>query len=283
MNTKIEIISSYCKEMSEVLSDCADSTKSSSLPLGWTRVRRRSNDTNAQTQTLSCCPSCNEDEKEDGQPRASSSSLCSNNTNISHPLVGVDAFDIITWKGRAIFCLHEIDCTWFQGYFFPDDSVPPFTSSSFGLLATTRHDMDDCLHCEDSGYRFLDISLFLPMNAIVRRQGRQLRFERVQGIGGDMMSLESQGRLGTKGFEHIDMGENSSTLLFQPDHFYTDAIAEPFLQKYFAHLVTQLSHRSSPTSAVVFPNNLIDVIPDCAIVVGQMTISFPASCLKNDA
>ena len=48
------------------------------------------------------------------------------------------------------------------------------------------------------------------------------------------MSLESQGRLGTKGFEHIDMGENSSTLLFQPDHFYTDAIAEPFLQKYFA-------------------------------------------------
>jgi hypothetical protein len=42
----------------------------------------------------------------------------------------------------------------------PTTTAP--TLSSMGLLATNRADIDDCLQCDDYGYRYLDMTLFSP-------------------------------------------------------------------------------------------------------------------------
>jgi len=93
-------------------------------------------------------------------------------------------------QGKAVFCLPEPGCGWFQGYFFPEnvldkidedeENVPPSNSDPgatpetivstdarsainnrqerpWGLLAAEK-EIDQC--CVDAGYLELDISIF---------------------------------------------------------------------------------------------------------------------------
>jgi len=363
-----------------------NTTTMSSLPLGWTRVRRRNRSISRPTNhavksvtsdRVSSSSSCenddgrknsdlHEDDEEDEE------AIARNRIDIYKsirrcPVAAVHNDSVIIWTGRAIFCLHEMNCTWFQGYFFRNEPntlgktrdplpssllshSPPSLSDfcininsnqthlSYGLLATNRTDIDDCIQCEDCGYRSLDVTLFLPPPTAVadskdllmedpaiitsssstQRQGRkQVSFERVHGYGGEMLTLiSSQQQQYQKddasdiiSYTHDNKKRKTTTTInekmketkitthpwieFHPDQLYTDAAAEPFLEKYFRDLLIQLSSRmlkteendvsetssSSHTSSMMYDHlnhgcKYLDIIPDCAIIVGQMTLSF---------
>eukprot|EP01083_Nonionella_stella_P302873 1046041_1 len=118
-----------------------------------------------------------------------------------------------TLRGKALFCLHSLDCTWFQGQFVPSQSVSSssFTSpigvgsgvvKSMGMLARQRDDIDECLQCNDNGYREIDLTI-LPSRGRKRERGkmsnsntRRLKREeivlrRLTCTGGDMLRIRT--------------------------------------------------------------------------------------------
>ncbi len=310
------------------MNDKPSSSKSSSpLPLDWTRIKRRrkrqkttatatEDDNNNETDKFwFCCedPSCNEQEINYkhifGKDRKSASSSQSKMTSL---------------KGKGLFCLHSLDCTWFQGHFIPSR----MNSSSFGLLAIQREDVDDCLQCKDGGYKEIDLTILsaskkknVGNNAASKSSGsakedqrnsnlndiengddaktrqkqngdnatkrRKLKVEKLQCTGGDMLRITtSNNGSGSDDFETptlnnnvtaddssglVEDGDTNVDIKFDAERIITGRRVKRLVEKYFSNLVPSIS---SSTSTDI--DSLSDLLPDCAIVIGEMYIRVPS-------
>ena len=178
----------------------ADSKKISPLPLplGWTQVRRkqRSRDSTEESNQADeidwCCddPNC---------------MRTARNMDVDAP---TDAS--ITVKGHAMFCLHEMDPSWFQGYLQVEGQRKPW-----GLLAI-QETIDECLECKDGGYRQITLKAF-PYNTKEPHV-----FENVAWTGGDMIRLQS------------------TSISMETHSLWTGKKAVPFTERFFGSLVDKL-------------------------------------------
>mmetsp|Transcript_30507 Transcript_30507/g.35040 ORF Transcript_30507/g.35040 Transcript_30507/m.35040 type:complete len:334 (+) Transcript_30507:111-1112(+) len=214
--------------------------------------------------------------------------------------------NMATLSGKGIFCIHSLDCEWFQGHFIPSR----MNNSSFGLLAVQRHDMDECMKCKDGGYREIDLTILAASKKTTRREKakdylnkdkgngrssrkegkshkrRELKIEGLQCTGGDMLVIRTplnndeddidDNNIRQKQQSQIKETNNDTNtkILFEAEKLITGIKVEPLVRRYFSSLLP-------PDS----PNNkesVLDLLPDCAIVVGNMEVRIPTSFVYSD-
>mmetsp|Transcript_12364 Transcript_12364/g.19011 ORF Transcript_12364/g.19011 Transcript_12364/m.19011 type:complete len:209 (+) Transcript_12364:175-801(+) len=200
--------------------------KYAELPLGWTQIRRKGNPNSTNfASSLDCCddPNC-----QNGPiPRPQFSS----NSNVLH--------------GEGIFCLCEIDPSWFQGYFVVD-------KKPFRLLAkkcVVDDDLRCCLGGED--YREIQIQVFPPSGKLQNTKKEAL-FSNILWTGGDMMNLRGE------------------KLVFETKRFFSGRAAIPIMRQYFMALVKKFLNYEGGDD-----KGILEVIPDVAVVVGKMKLALP--------
>ena len=295
--------------------------KHTSIPLGWTSVKRKRS-RSAQTSSKKIqIPS-------DSNNNTNSSSSNSNNNNNNYNnyndnnkqdndentcCINGFCWDTIhqsifsltkeTIKGKAIFCLHDLDCKWFQGHFIPSQK----TLSNLGLLATLNTQMDDCLKCADGGYKELDISIIrFPkyQTDFIHHTQTQIHSKKIFHIsdlictGGDMMRIVSKQWNATDENDQfipaVPMPPTPPTMLpihskqekksivtdkhlqihFNADQIITGKKTIPYLKTYFTSIVEQIQksvhYDIHPSADPITP--ILQLLPDCAIVVGTMEL-----------
>lgn len=287
------------------------------LPLGWTQVRRvRKRPLDAidgnrgdDNDMVWCCedPSCSERtalfatkssaaasddagtvRKESGTVRKERDT----NNETKSPRTTV------LLRGTAVLLLPDVDSTWFQGHFVPSlsASVGGGKSKPLGLLAVNRDDTDDCLKCAEGGYREMDLTLFTwgtrgGNSDGQRRRPRKIKFERAVCTGGDLVRLRA-----TSGsepgippsFEKASNGRPPSAS-FDADRVLTGRKAAPFVRRYFSSVLNRLggdggwgeSNQLGDANAKVFNDeNVGEVLPNCAIVLGDMQVTVPCKFIS---
>jgi hypothetical protein len=242
--------------------DDQDADWQSTLPLDWTRMsllkRKPGCSVNDGGSTLEACcqdPSTcrtrrvrpRRDPRPQGISYTSGPSVSSPSSNTEFRLRN-------RMEGQAIFCLHDLDSAWAQGYFVPRGSKKPW-----GMLAV-QEEVDDCLSCADGGYRRLTLTVYPPTTDLKHRAERgersQCKIEGVSWTGGDMMSLHHP--------QHVDM---------EGQRVLTGTKALPILTKYFRGLVTRLKEDCDVEGDVVH----LDLLPNVAIVTGSMLLTLPTT------
>ena len=225
------------------------------LPLGWTRVRRKRPAPTAGDDDDECCldpASC----PRRIRPRAEVTSLSSNDDSPSN--IGMI-------QGNVVFCMHDLNPSWVQGYFIPKGSNKPW-----GLLAVTE-EIDDCLECADGGYRRVTITIFhhgrhRPSNGddnkLQSRNKSNSKIKHVDWTGGDMMRL------------------SHPNLTMETERLYTGKSALPYIDKYFQKLFQKLEkqQQEEDKDSDVSNRAILDWMPNVAIITGAMAFALP----KND-
>lgn len=208
-------------------------TVTESLPLDWTRlgVKRKRSD-----QEEECCK----------DPL----SLCRHRSSFrfnGESTIVVDEKRENIHQGQAIFCLHDVSPSWFQGYFVSSHLQQPL-----GLLAV-QEEIDKCLECASGGYRRLTMNIFTSPNRI--------KYSGIDWTGGDMIRLTN---------DKVEMETN---------RLVTGSQTLPYLKKYFEPLMTQIqqecSENETKQDTTVDEIPILDLIPNVTIVVGQMSIVLP--------
>jgi hypothetical protein len=196
------------------------------LPLGWTTVRRkRSRD-------------------DDNDTSATEVDWCCDDPNCTRPQIVETSPNATIVKGHAIFCLHEMNPDWFQGYFQVEGQRKPW-----GLLAT-QESIDECLECSDGGYRQVSLKV-LRYSA-----EKPTKLDNVQWTGGDMMRLQS------------------SNVSMETHCLWTGKKAVPYIERFFSSLVNKLREETDEP--------VLDILPDLAIVTGPMTLTIPKQSGSGD-
>ena len=177
-------------------------------------------------------------------------------------------------KGTGIFCLHEIECKWFQGHFIPS-SHNMNKVSTFGILAVEYEDVDECLICSDGGYREIYMTILSSKVKADRgenddsrgnnKERRKLEVHQLECTGGDMLRISSK--------ESSQKKELGIQVLFEADRIFTGKKAALLVQKYFSSLVSNESMSN---------DSVLDLLPDCAVVTGDMELKVPASFVHGD-
>lgn len=235
------------------------------LPLDWTRVKRRRTKANGTKEEEDCCPPIVETLKE-------------KNLGPGQELV----------RGMGVFCLHDSDPSWFQGYFFPNVNTTAQSANQqkhqqeysmatdnrnknsneptsflnkqkpWGLLAS-QEELDDCLRCADGGYRRITLTVFsfrLP------DKKKTYSLNSIEWTGGDMMQL---------------MGERAS---FEPNQLLTGKQAVPHVEKLFGSLLqkcrAKLDEEDEKSCSV------LELIPDVAVISGPMKLVVPKTKDEDD-
>jgi len=223
------------------------------LPLDWTRIKRKP----LVTDEKNLC----KDDECPCDPRS----------------LPIEAFFKVpsypeTLKGVAIFCVHDTAASWFQGYFLPERQSNGF--KAMGLLSEERM-IDDCLQCDDGGYRELNITLttFQKSNLNNNSENPSLHMT-VMCTGGDMFQM----RPIAKSSKPMALLEFDATVVL------TDFRAEKYFKTYFGSLLQQRQNE-------LIKNKLIDsddddmtplsLFPNCSIVIGRMTLSGSASIFRQ--
>lgn len=116
-------------------------------------------------------------------------------------------------------------------------------SKPLGLLAE-QTDVDDCLACADGGYHEVQMKLF-------RKPEKTVVLENIQWTGGDLMKLEGE------------------KIQFETVKFLSGKEAVPLVEQHFGGLVRKLRDEETEDATI------LDLIPEVAIVVGNMRISLP--------
>ena len=238
------------------------SSLSAPLPLGWTRINKRkrkivtnSNDENDEGIDFFCCedPNCNERQDKDN----------SKSKEIVEKEKQEDEKEpknrTASLSGKGLFCLHTLDCKWFQGHFIP---ARMNASSSFGLLAVERDDIDECLQCRDGGYKEIDLT-FLSASKKWKKESsdsnkkrKKLKVDRLTCTGGDMLRIANS-----------DLTSNDNVeVKFNADRVITGMPVESLVRRYFPNLLTKATNTES----------VLEILPDCAIVIGDMSIRVPS-------
>lgn len=215
------------------------------LPVGWTQIKRRPRQKKGANQAANgidwCCddPACprpsnkrrrtfsNDGDKDD--------MLKSSSTKMAKP----SGEGVI--EGQAVICLHDVNPSWFQGYFLPNASTKPW-----GLLAV-QEELDECLECADGGYHQVTLTVF-PRST--NNQRKKQSWKNVEWTGGDMMKLDA---------EHVAM---------ETDRMITGSKAVPYINRYFTSIVEKMRIEEGSASASV-----LELLPDIAILVGPMRIT----------
>ncbi|CAJ1894256.1 unnamed protein product [Cylindrotheca closterium] len=217
------------------------------LPLDWTRIKRR---------RMECSIDYN--------PRTliKSPLVVSGNEKIHH--------------GYAIFCLHDsTDPTWFQGYFLEtalgnsstiddEDSsnmtmIQSRSRRPWGLLAT-KEEIDECMECENGGYRRITVKVFHTPSSNSSSQSTSMKG--IDWTGGDMMRLSN---------DKVEM--NTQRLLTGKD-------ALPYLKQYFMGMLRKLQQACQEDDTVRHDidkdknetSKMFELLPDVAVLVGKMSI-----------
>jgi hypothetical protein len=293
---------------------------SSTLPLDWTRLsqqRKRTSSTrdydNDSTEAtlvdaggggrVCCTDPSNCRKRHHVRPRLESpiQTRTINDTSQSESTVLLSSSSSLSYssrvEGRVIFCLPETDPSWVQGYFLPqrrggddDDDGDGDGSGSkkpWRLLAI-QEEVDECLACNDGGYRRLSLTVYpstttktktnLLINNNNNPSGRNdysnrnysYKIESVDWTGGDMMSLYHP--------QYVDM---------EGERVLTGTKALPILTKYFQGLVRRLAkgrcnEDDEGTDNIVGEDNdpivsVLSWLPDVAIVIGTISLSLPTS------
>jgi hypothetical protein len=212
-------------------------SKPSSLPLGWTQVKRkRTPKAGGDSSDVVdwCCddPSC---PRPSQRPKLSLTESQESSSDTTR-----------TIRGHAIFCLPDIDPTWLQGYFLVDGIKKPW-----GLLAVNEK-LDECLQCVDGGYRRVTLTVF-PFSR------KKVSWNTVDWTGGDMMRLEG---------ESVHM---------EPDRMWTGTKALPYVHKYFMNIIQKLRdhQRNDNDAGIEQSGDVLDMLPNIAVVMGLMTMELP--------
>jgi hypothetical protein len=96
--------------------------------------------------------------------------------------------------GQAVFCLHDFDPKWLQGFFLQRGCKKPW-----GILAV-QEEIDDCMACSAGGYRSLSLTVYHDRNSNSSSSSNynsssktkskcKSKIEGVDWTGGDMMTL----------------------------------------------------------------------------------------------
>lgn len=147
----------------------------SSLPLDWTRLRRTSQGVTSENDVVCCADPASCRHRFSTRPLLSTAELDEVDSDKSNEV-----------RGQAIFCLHDDDPSWIQGYFIARGSTKPW-----GMLAV-QEQIDDCLACSEGGYRRLSLTVYHHRMNPGRRRRENEKPWKIEGIdwtGGDMMSL----------------------------------------------------------------------------------------------
>lgn len=238
------------------------------LPLGWTQIKRkkrRKTDDDAHSTDKEdgdwCCedPNCKIDINTGSKSSEKTNEMC------------------VDLEGTAVFCLHELDCKWFQGQFFVKSRNTRGKrlkqTKSFPLLAKQRNDVDDCLACRDGGYKELDITVYVKSStALNKTERKSICLEKLICTGGDMMRIQADGE---QKYEYAS-GTSSSiqkglvSLDFDADQVITGKKVETIVEKYFPSLIDTGTAES-----------VIEQLPDCAIVVGTQKMALPMGIFEE--
>ena len=235
------------------------------LPLEWTRVMRRRSQKRKDGANDNfdevCCidETCQRPQhlSSSKRPRSSAVEVSSDGKLLKSK--------VVMTNGQVIFCLHDTNPSWLQGFFFPKPSVSSspalgMPSSSFskpwGLLAT-QQELDDCLACADGGYRQIKLTLYEPggrgrTKSGPNREGPN-QIANIDWTGGDMMRLSHE-----EGF-----------VTMETDRLFVGNSALPYLSKYFTRLVDQLRKNCD----IEADAPILEWMPDVAVLVGEMAIS----------
>ncbi len=141
-------------------------------------------------------------------------------------------------RGHAVFCMHENDPSWFQGYFIPDHSRRPW-----GMLAV-QEEVEDCLACADGGFRRIALTIYPPDPM------EPIRLRTVDWTGGDMIQLKH---------ERLDM---------EAHRLWTGPSSLSYVQRYFQGLISKLRQEYNVDEST----SVLEWLPDVAVVVGTMTL-----------
>mmetsp|Transcript_4992 Transcript_4992/g.9504 ORF Transcript_4992/g.9504 Transcript_4992/m.9504 type:complete len:366 (-) Transcript_4992:82-1179(-) len=328
------------------------------LPLEWTRIQRRPRSSKQQKQKYNKSNSnYDDDETQDENLDAccddgfcwnrrdanlqysttsavttTSTSTATTATKRKHPS-GHDGKDMESkngdalnsiLKGKALFCLHSLDCSWFQGQFIINDSnskLPSTTRNdndddllhprsrhhhslqddavkSLGLLAKRRSDIDDCLKCSDGGYSEIDLTVLgrrthdnddhvdeiypkkVGEHEMMRRS---MTIKRLICTGGDMLCIRNSSFVTTTTTSCSRNSSSSSSsssdsdviVSFDAEQIITGEGKVDYLtRKYFPNLLSPSIGISNDDGPCVLTQ-----YPDCAIVVGNMSLSLPKTFL----
>lgn len=197
------------------------------FPLGWTRVQRK----RKVTAEEACC-----------DDPASCTRSIRPRVELQHSNSRADPS--LTINGNVVFCLHDSNPSWLQGYFIPKGSNKPW-----GLLAV-QEEIDDCLECADGGYRRLSLTVFHK-----QRRQKSSKIQHVDWTGGDMMRL------------------SHSDLKMEADKLWTGTSALPYVKKYFKSLVEKLGGECC--DEVDQKNNILEWMPHIAVITGYMSLVLP--------
>jgi len=213
------------------------------LPLDWTRVKRRRTGANSKDDDDCLCP-------------APGTSMLLDESSLD------DDQELI--QGLAVFCLHDTDPKWFQGYFFPSPSSSNEDNNNsgdetilkqqgqqkpWGLLCQ-QEELDDCMQCADGGYRKVTMTIFpfSTRHQIIKKQS----IANIEWTGGDMMRL------------------SSPQISLEPNTLLTDAKAVPVMEKCFSALIEKC--RNTLLEDDDEPCEILDVFPNLAILSGPMKL-----------
>ena len=262
------------------------------LPVGWTQVirkKRKSGTNNGDNDgwIQFCCddPNCIDLSNEH---RAT----IETNQSTAVPANQTDRPKMVSMKGKGLFCLHEIDCKWFQGHFIPTNITnQSLSSSSFGLLAVERDDVDKCLQCKDGGYREIDLTILSSTKSKTSRattttattatriqqedtsirdkekenKRRKLKIDQLECTGGDMLRISTTST--TRSL--LKKNEIDVQISFDAERIITGRKVEFLVRKYFSSLLPRKSKENN--------SSILEILPDCAIVTGDMQMKMPAS------
>jgi hypothetical protein len=225
----------------------------SSLPLDWTRMNERKRNANDDEKEDDCVNPANcLCRRRHVRPFANAAAMDTPGNSISLP-----SFRSTTTAlhGQAIFCLHELDPAWVQGYFVPSGSNQPW-----GLLAV-QEEIDDCLACSDGGYRRVGLTVYPPKPAAAATAAATQRKRRtianIDWTGGDMMTLYHP--------DHVAM---------TAEQLLTGEKALPLLHKYFQGLLNRLQQEWNDNSADD-ESSILDWLPNVVVVKGSMKLVLP--------
>jgi hypothetical protein len=207
--------------------------------------------------------------------------LQSNTGNVS--------WDYVTMEGKALFCLHSLDCSWFQGQFINYTGTENSTSSrkdaikSLGLLAKRRTDVDECLKCSDGGYSEIDLTVLgrdtldtedhNNNNHYSKEEEEEMEHQttrksmtakRLICTGGDMLRIRHSSSPTSR--------DNGITVSFDADQIITGGKVDYLTRRYFPNILP-------PSIGLVHDHSVLTHFPDCAIVVGNMSLSVPSNFL----
>ena len=260
------------------LKNSPESTSPAPLPLGWTKIKRKKRKVDESVNpdfSLFCCddPSC----PTDASIHSSGTEKESRDARRRRGEDETEKFKLVTLTGKALFCLHALDCNWFQGQFMNSN---PNSVQSLALLAEQRQDVDPCVQCVDGGYKEIDLSIFFKRKRIKsssdviaggkRGEGEEERkklvIQQLSCTGGDMLRIRTPS--GTE--ESIGPKNMRGNVSFDSETIVTGTRAESMVRRYFPNLLP---------SSVFNDGSFSEKLPDCAVVIGDMSLIVPKEFL----